>query len=230
MSKKIPIEEVFSGIGFPEATYVAQENGKFERQLSQGIREGGTLCLIIGSSKTGKTTLYKRVLSNLDRVLLVIRSDASVDPNEFWKKPLEKVDFNRLKEKQVSRNTEFKGNTKIGVKVDWKWLAGLIGEVRLGITKKHGESDTREAILAKPSPSHLLPLLRNTNVILVVEDFHYLYESTQTNIFQQWKIFTDEGVSVIVVGTTHHGVDLAYANPDLVGRSQCLVPWCGVED
>ncbi|WP_379865640.1 hypothetical protein [Marinobacter sp. M5B] len=220
MSKYIPIEQIFSGIGLPEATYVAQDNGGFERQLRQGIKESGTLCLVTGSSKTGKTTLYNKVLAGLGRVPLIVRSDATVDSDEFWKKPLEKVDFNRLREVQDTRSVESKAQAKIGGEVGWKWLAGLIGEVSLGITGKRSESEIREVILSKPSPAHLVPLLKHTNAILVVEDFHYLTEATQQHIFQQWKVFTDEGVSVIVVGTTHHGVDLAYANPDLVGRIQ----------
>ncbi len=121
---------------------------------------------------------------------------------------------------KVSNGLEIQGNAKIKGEIGWKWLANLIGEVSLGIKNKHEESEIREAILAKPSPSHLLPLLKCSNALLVVEDFHYLNEETQKHVFQQWKIFVDEGVSVIVVGTTHHGVDLAYANPDLVGRIQ----------
>lgn len=220
MSNKIPIEQIFSGAGIPEATYVAQEGGGFEHQLRQGIKESGTLCLVTGSSKTGKTTLYKKVLEGLGRVPLIVRSDATVDAEEFWKKPLEKVEFNRLREIQNTESVESKAQAKIGGEIGWKWLAGLIGEVGLGIAGKRSESEIREVILSKPSPTHLVPLLKHTNAVLVVEDFHYLAETTQKHIFQQWKVFTDEGVSVIVVGTTHHGVDLAYANPDLVGRIQ----------
>lgn len=220
MGKNIPIEQIFSGIGMPEATYVAQEDGGFERQLRQGIKERGTLCLITGSSKTGKTTLYNKVLESMDRVPIVVRSDATIDAAEFWKRPLEKVNFNRIKEIQYTKEVESTAQVKVGGQIGWKWLAELIGEVSLGISGKRSESEIREAILAKPSPDHLVPLLEHTNAVLVVEDFHYLDETTQQHIFQQWKVFTDERVSVIVVGTTHHGVDLAYANSDLVGRIQ----------
>lgn len=54
--------------------------------------------------------------------------------------------------------------------------------------------------------------------MLVVEDFHYLDPTVLRTLFQQWKVFVDEEISVVVAGTTHHAVDLAYANKDLVGR------------
>ena len=217
---KIEIEDVFNGFGVPNSTYVAQENGKHETLLRRGVKEKGNLCLITGSSKTGKTTLYNKVLQKLGKVDIVVRCDATINADEFWKRPLEKVDFKRLKEDSKSTTTESQASGKIGGKIGWAWLAGLIGEVSLGIKKGKSETEIREKILAKPSPDHLIPLLKYSNAILVVEDFHYLDEVTQKNIFQQWKAFTDEQVSVIVVGTTHHGVDLAYANPDLVGRIQ----------
>lgn len=220
MKKTIPISSIFSGLGIPEYTYVAQENGLYERQLSQAINEKGTLCLITGSSKTGKSTLYNKVLGKKGYSPILLRCDATVDADEFWKRPLEAVDFSRLKEVKNTESAESAAHATIKGTIGWAWLAGLIGEVSLGIKGKREESEIREAILSKPSPSHLLPLLRNTNAILVVEDFHYLLDEVQKHIFQQWKTFTDGGVSIVVVGTTHHGVDLAYANSDLVGRIQ----------
>jgi hypothetical protein len=220
MTKKILINKVFNGIGIPEHTYVSQEDGRYERQLNQGIDEQGTLCLITGSSKTGKTTLYNKVLARADKSVILIRCDATVDASEFWKRPLEAVDFNRLKEIKQTNSTETSAAAKIKGTIGWPWLASLIGEVSLGIKGKKEESEIREAILSQPSPNHLLPLLKNSNALLVVEDFHYLTEEVQKHVFQQWKTFTDEGVSIIVVGTTHHGVDLAYANSDLIGRIQ----------
>jgi hypothetical protein len=217
---KIKIFNIFNGLGVPKNTYVAQESGHFEKLLRQGINEAGTLCLVTGSSKTGKTTLYNNVLAQMDKVPLLVRCDTSITSLDFWAKPLESIDFNRIKETSKTAERETEISAKVGGTIGWAWLAGLIGEVSLGIKDKKAEVEIRERILSKPSANHLIPLLKNSNAILVVEDFHYLQETVQREIFQQWKAFTDEQVSVIVVGTTHHGVDLAYANQDLVGRIQ----------
>lgn len=220
MNSTIKIKEIFSGLDLPSITYVAQDNGRHESNLILGVEEGGNLCLITGSSKTGKTTLYRKVLNKIGREPLVIRCDSTLTAEEFWKKPLEKINFERLTSISSCDSNEKSSSGKIGGKIGWKWLANLIGEVNLGVKKSNSETETREKIISQPSPSHLVPLLKFSNAILVVEDFHYLNEDVQKQVFQQWKTFTDDQVSIIVVGTTHHGVDLAHANSDLVGRIQ----------
>lgn len=220
MTDRIKISEVFNGLGMPSITYVSQENGKYETALQKGIEQNGTLCLLTGSSKTGKTTLYKKIFSSLCKEPLIIRCDSGISADDFWKKPLESVNFDRLTSIQNTSSSESSIGGKLGGNVGWAWLAGLIGEVSLGVKSTTSETEIRQKIVSKPSPSHLIPLLKFSNAILVVEDFHYLKGNVQKEIFQQWKSFTDEEVSVLVVGTTHHGVDLAYANPDLVGRIQ----------
>jgi hypothetical protein len=57
---------------------------------------------------------------------------------------------------------------------------------------------------------------------LIVEDFHYLEPDVKKEIFQQWKSFVDEGISVLVVSTTHHSNELFSANTDLSGRTRVL--------
>lgn len=58
MANTLPISEVFKSTGEPTVTYVERDQGKYENVLSDGIDGRGQLCLVIGRSKTGKTTLY----------------------------------------------------------------------------------------------------------------------------------------------------------------------------
>jgi AAA domain len=218
MPKLIDVRDIFNPFGQPTATYVKRDNGKYEQSLSSALDVEGKLCLLTGPSKTGKTTLYNKVLSDKHLQPLIIRCDASVTASEFWRRSLEKIDFGRLSSSQMSKSEKVSGSGKIGGKIGWAWLAGILGEVSVGIESSMSEVEIREKILSQPSPDHLIPILKNLPVVLVVEDFHYLDTEVKKNIFQQWKVFTDNEVSVIVVGTTHHAVDLAYANKDLVGR------------
>ncbi|MFA5355009.1 MAG: hypothetical protein WC291_12335 [Thermodesulfovibrionales bacterium] len=215
---KVIVSTVFKTTGQPTATYVKREQGAYEKRLLAGLESKGRLCLITGPSKTGKTTLYSQVLQDIGSVPIVVRCDNQLATEEFWARALEGIDFERINSKSNAKETEITGTGKIGATMGWAWLAGIIGEVSLGIKKTMNENEIRERILAKPSPQHLIPALKNLPVILVVEDFHYLSESTQTTVFQQWKAFIDNEVSVVVVGTTHHAVDLARVNKDLLGR------------
>ena len=193
--------------------------GKYEQNLSSALDAEGKLCLLTGPSKTGKTTLYTKVLLDKGLQTLIVRCDATVTAPEFWKRALERIDFGRLSSSQTSKSEKVTGSGKIGGKIGWAWLAGLLGEVSIGVDSSMGEVEIREKILSQPSPDHLIPVLKNLPIVLVVEDFHHLDAEAKRNIFQRWKVFVDNEVSVIVVGTTHHAVDLAYANRDLVGRT-----------
>lgn len=214
MKSKKTIYDVFKTQGQPQITYVKRKDGDFEKRLSQALDNKGTLCLLTGPSKTGKTTLYTHVLNERNQEPLIIRCSNSLKQEEFWRQALEKVDFERIKEHQKGMKRE----TKLRGKIGWNWLIGLTAETDIACNSGKNETESREKILAEPNPCHIIPILKNSQYILVVEDFHYLNEQTQLSIFQQWKIFIDSEISVIVIGTTHHASDLAFANKDLVGR------------
>jgi len=214
----VKIKDVFRTIGTPSITYVSRNNGEYERLLTEYLDVEGKLCLITGPSKTGKSTLYQKVLAETNKLPLIVRCDDQMTTDDIWRKALEDVNFDRITSRTGAEDFQVTGSTKIGGSLGWGWLAGLIGEVSLGISEKVNESTAREKIISRPSPKHLIPVLKNLPYVLVIEDFHYLKEEVKKSLFQQWKAFVDEEVSVIVLGTTHHAVDLAYSNKDLVGR------------
>ena len=218
MARTTRVRDVFNSVGQPRATYVERDHGKYERVLANGLASEGRLCLLTGPSKTGKTTLYRKVLSREGLEPIVVRCDAAVTTPEFWRRALEAVDFERLASTQAGASERVSGTGKVGGKIGWAWLAGLTGELSATAEESVSDLEIRERILAEPSPHHLIPVLENLPAVLVVEDFHYLDAEVKTNVFQQWKVFVDNEVSVIVVGTTHHAADLAEANKDLVGR------------
>lgn len=216
--KRERIGDTFKTVGQPSVTYVARKKGKYEAILSNALLTSGQLCLITGPSKTGKTTLYKKVLSEIGKEPLVVRCDRSIDPTEFWSRALESINFDRLRELASEKKLGAQFGTKIAGEIGWAWLGKLIGEVSLDSSVEVTDAIVKEKILSNPSPMHLIPVLKKLPLVLVVEDYHYLNEITQMIIFQQWKNFVDEEVSVVVVGTTHHAIDIVNANKDLIGR------------
>jgi hypothetical protein len=215
---EIKVAELFPAIAKPTVTYVKREDGRYEQLLTTALADAGQLCLITGPSKTGKTTLYNNVLTSLGLEPLVVRSDVSLGPNQLWRKALEQLDFDRLKERQTRREREVGLGGKIAGQLGWKWLAGLSADVSTGLKVQNSEAEIREKILSEPSPTHLVQILKKLGMVLVLEDFHYLSIETKTTVFQQWKTFVDNQISVIVIGTTYHAIDIASANQDLLGR------------
>src|SRR5947208_2575239 len=95
MAKLENISDVFKTVGQPTATYVQRNNGYYEGILGRALDERGQLCLITRPSKTGKTTLYREVLSARKEMPLVIPCDRNTKADLIWKKALELVDFER---------------------------------------------------------------------------------------------------------------------------------------
>lgn len=116
------------------------------------------------------------------------------------------------------RRTTINGDLEGQGKLGWSWLAGVSAKLKASIGRDREESEIRQHVLADPGPDLLVPILKSTNYILVIEDFHYLEDEEKILLFQQWKRFIDNEISIIVLGTTHRAVDIANSNKDLIGR------------
>lgn len=222
MNDLVPdVHEVFKETGLPTVTYVTRDGGRFETQLAEGIDRRGPVCLITGPSTTGKTTLYRQVAKLKGLELLEVRGRAHLEATDLWKEALEAIKFEQVTEIVLRKGREAQGNAKVQAEsgLGWKWLAKLAGELSGGISAKNETAVTKTRMLADPSPRYLLPVLQKLPYLLVVEDFHYLRPEVQRRIFEEWKLFTDHGVSGVVVGTSHHGLDLVKANRDLRSRT-----------
>lgn len=212
------ISEVFKTTGQPTITYVQRDDGALEERLRGYLEEAGQLCLITGPSKTGKTTLYKQVLARLNLEPLVVQCTKDRTCEDIWKVALESVNFERVQSSSQGKERKSKVDLEASGDLGWSWLAKITGKATLGLEKTATESEVRERIVARPSPDLLIPLLKYTNYILVIEDFHYLADEQKKLLFQQWKRFVDSEITIIVLGTTHRAVDIANSNLDLVGR------------
>ncbi|TWB75425.1 hypothetical protein FBZ87_104531 [Nitrospirillum amazonense] len=212
------IADIFKATGQPTVTYVKRDSGSLERKLKSAIEESGQLCLITGPSKTGKTTLYREVISNIGKEPLIVRCDKKTKCDDIWKKALEAVDFDRIESISTQKTSKISGELEGSGAFGWKWLANTAIRIKGTIARDTGETDIKKKILSEAGPDLLIPILKETNYVLVIEDFHYLNDDEKILLFQQWKGFIDEEVSVLVLGTTHRAVDIANSNKDLIGR------------
>ena len=212
------IADVFKTVGQPTVTYVKRDSGSLEQLLTGALNEAGQLCLVTGPSKTGKTTLYREVLSQRGELALIVRCDSKMTANDVWLKALEEVDFDRIQSRTKAVITRIGAEAEIGGKLNWTWLAETTARFKGLFSKDMQDSEIRTRVLSAPGPDLLIPILKDTAYTLVVEDFHYLQDDEKVALFQQWKRFVDQEVSVVVLSTTHRSVDIANSNKDLIGR------------
>lgn len=213
------VAQVFRTTGHPTITYVSRESGHYESRLNGYLDEKGQLCLITGPSKTGKSTLYQRVLSDRGQIPLVVQCTASKKCNDIWSEALASVNFEQVKSSGTTSTSKISGTVDLGVKFSWKWLAEVTGRFSGSVGQDVSETVLRDRFLAGPSPDLLIPILKKTNLVLIIEDFHYLNEDEKILLFQQWKRFVDSEVTILILGTTHRSIDIAASNKDLIGRT-----------
>lgn len=212
------LTDIFRTVGQPTVTYVERAEGQLEKDLNGAISENGQLCLICGPSKTGKTTLYREVLRRRQEVPLVVRCDRSLTAEKVWLRALEEVDFDRVRSRSTTIKVAGTIEGEVSAKLGWRWLAEASARLKGTATAGRDEAVIREKVLAEPGADLLIPILKDTSYRLVVEYFHYLDEEQKVILFEQWKRFTDNEISVIVLGTTHRAIDIANSNKDLIGR------------
>lgn len=212
------LDEVFPAIGQPTVTYVKRRGGEYENVVMSALDKAGQICLISGPSKTGKTSLYRKVLKDRAIEPIVVRGGRSITGSEIWLRALEQLNAERVSQRSREREIQASGAGKVGGGFGLKWLTNLVGELAASGTVARTTGETREAILATPSAEHLAARLKDSGRMLVIEDFQYLEDNVKVDVFQSFKTFTDSGICVIVLGTTHHAGDIASANRDLVGR------------
>ncbi|MFT6500446.1 MAG: hypothetical protein ACJASQ_000555 [Crocinitomicaceae bacterium] len=185
---KYLISEIFKTIGTPGVTYVKRNDGKFEFELTNSLSIPGTLCLLTGPSKTGKTTLYKKVISEFKKTPLTIRCNDKMTIEDVWRNALEDVNFDRITKQAEKGQIELSSQVKTSISAGWEWLGKIIGEISLGLKGTYSSETVRERVLSKPSPKHLIPILKELPYVLVVEDFHYLNDDTKKVYFNNGKI------------------------------------------
>jgi hypothetical protein len=212
------IAEVFKTVGQPTVTYVQRDSGSLEQLLNNALDEAGQLCLVTGPSKTGKTTLYREVLSRRGELPLIVRCDSKMTAADVWLRALEEVDFDRVQTRTKTKITRIGAEAQAGGKLNWAWLAEATTRFKGLLGREMQDAEIRTKVLAAPGPDLLVPILKDTIYALIVEDFHYLPDDEKTALFEQWKRFVDQEVSVVVLSTTHRSVDIANSNKDLIGR------------
>jgi hypothetical protein len=85
-------EEVFVTDGFPEHTYVSIDQGKPERDLSEGLAQRNKIISIVGPSKSGKSTLCDKFFGRtVGADKIYVTGDAVIQADDLWREAYRQV-------------------------------------------------------------------------------------------------------------------------------------------
>ncbi|MFD1605264.1 hypothetical protein ACFSJW_01580 [Flavobacterium artemisiae] len=212
--------EVFISGGFPVNTYNPRPELKLEDKLVDYLETGHKLISITGPTKCGKTVLSTRVIPEESCVFVdggAIRTEI-----EFWE--FVAMDL-QIDVETVTTQTKSKSAEKSGE------ISGEIGKifVKLGskVADKDVQTDTQSSSTTKVTllKSIVLKTLVERNVVLLIDDFHYMNPDLQQSIVRAIKQPIFKGLKAVILAVPHRAFDSVKVESEMTGRvSQLSIP------
>lgn len=208
MLTELKVQEVFGQSRSAPLNYVEREtvDDIFKTDLPNNKH-----IVLFGSSKRGKSSLYQH---NLEQGSYVV-----IHCNNKW-------DIGRLNA-QILRRSGFELNTSTYKTIDGKTkvLASYKSYDKSPIQNKDPFERRREKIqsleLDPYDPNDVIDALKlvGFDKYIILEDFHYLLDSTKEDFCVELKTFHEtSAITFIIAGTWEEESKLEDFNPDLVGR------------
>jgi hypothetical protein len=201
MLRRLHRDQVFVAGGQPSVTYVDRQEFHVERTVARAIAAPNQVVSLAGPSKTGKTVLCRKVLG--DREYVWIDGGEIESATSLWN----------------SVSSEL--NLPTEVTTSDEKSSGVDGGLTAPIISAKGSKLRKRATSEKRvihSIADALDTLVAEQIILVVDDFHYLMPETRTTFLRNVKGAVFSGLKVLLLSVTHRAFDAIKAESELTGR------------
>lgn len=205
--------EVFTPGKFPIHTFVDDHLQEKKEQLLDTLEAGAMLISISGPSKSGKTVFIEE---SLGRSNLIQITGAGVNqPSDLWMRVFDLIGT-ELPESIVRLASN--GST-VGGKGIVEGNALIVkGRGEVSISKTDTETETKSSALSSDCLQLLIRELSGTDLVVFIDDFHYIPQPVQVELAQQIKEAIRNNVKFVCASVPYHSDDVIRSNPDLRGR------------
>lgn len=208
---KYKLEEVFVPAGFPEITYIERNELK-KKIMSAKMNINKHIC-IYGSSKCGKSNLWRKHFKENEYIKVGLNSKHSID--DVYSEILNQLNAYYISEK--CSNESLKGSLSAELQLQIKMLfSSKIKSSVEGVTT----SGDKKVLAGKPiiSANMLIRYLKPASKRIILEDFHYANEDLIKTLAQDLKAFSDEGCQFLLISVPSRTQYLLKENVELQGR------------
>jgi hypothetical protein len=204
--------EIFTPGSLPSVTYYARPSRELEQELQTALSTRGFICSIAGPSKCGKTVLCETVIP---KMLLVTGADLKTI-GKFWEKVRQELAVAKSTTSLSSATDGGESSATGEVSAGF----GSIFSAKAGVGSKSTNSrqQTTNQNFDELSSKALFDLLREQDITLVVDDFHYAAQDVQKALAEEFKEAARSGLRIIVISVPHRSDQPIRANRDLRGR------------
>jgi hypothetical protein len=205
---------VFTPGDFPTHTYVAVDESRNENSLRKALATPGMVASLSGPSKSGKTVLVRRVAGGANSVIRVSGAEVRT-ANDLWHAVLDRLGTPDVLTQEQSSTKGVSGGANVSVP-----LSSSPGAPTLDI---HGSASAQSkykstAEFNRKGMQYAIELLRSRNLVLLVDDFHYMTHDTQTQVAREIREAAQQGAKICVASVPHRSDDVVRSNPELRGR------------
>lgn len=214
--KRYKITDVFTPTAFPKHTYV-ERSGEYEERLEQEIETPGRIVHLSGPSKCGKTVLCKKIIGNK---MLNISGSSIKSSADLWNSLINKLRLPESKSESTDKATEYGFDGS--------------GEVNFGVFKAGSGSNLNRSVSKGNHFTYNLAhreeainVLTKKELVLVIDDFHYVPREAQIQIAKEIKELQEEEIKIVLISIPHRSGDMIRSNPELSGRVSAISiePW-----
>lgn len=212
MTESVAVGRVFVPGLVPAYTYNPRSDAQLETGVQDYLEERGAILAVAGPTKTGKSVLLKRVLTEPVWV-----DGASIDRVDgLWNSVIDAHNgyTSVTAQQQTEKSAESGGKVTVGV----PGVGSVSGGGGVGAKDTQGFTYAYD----RPVASVARELLLASGRPLVIDDFHFVDRSLHRPMVQALKPLVLDAVPVFLVSISHRVLDAVTAVPDMRDRSQPL--------
>ncbi|MDQ3707499.1 MAG: ATP-binding protein [Chloroflexota bacterium] len=212
----IRMRKVFVPGGQPEHTYVDRAELQLEAKLLSASDNLCKLVTVTGPTKCGKSVLTQKVYSRNQHIWV---DGGSVEQEaDLWEQVVDQLGAYTGVTEQIGKGSSTGGSLEASGQLSFPGFA----KAKVKASPSHSrQRDTSTTSSRKLSPkARALESLRNTDQVLVIDDFHYLDLDIQASVVRGLKALVFDGLPVILIAIPHRKYDAVRVEKEMTGRVQ----------
>lgn len=208
------VHEVFTPNDVPTYTYVDRSTLKLEQKLRDALQMSNMLVSLSGPSKSGKTVLVKKVIT--DDQIIPLSGAAIKKAEQLWEQALQWMGTSA----SVSRASATTGNINLDGKISGS--AGIPLIAKATVEGSLGGSASRQVTITETERmsvfQQIIHEIGSSDFVIFVDDFHYIDRGIQVELGKQIKALVESKVKICLASVPHRVDDAVRSNPELSGR------------
>lgn len=212
-AKPLTAHDVFTPSSFPEHNYVARDGDDLEDKLRFALKTKGQIVSLSGPSKSGKTVLVEKVVGK-DNLITVVGAGIRA-PDDVWTRVLDWIDAPA--DATSMKSWQLRTGARVGTKAEADIIVAsgeASGEVRTDFTRRTTGVERK----ARRGMEQVIEELGGTELVVLVDDFHYMPREVQAEVAKQLKEAARRDLKIVTAAVPHRADDVIRANPELRGR------------